>query len=72
MAVEDIPLCNVCSFCRRLLLREIECDRDRWRADAIEKAVRIEELEHEIGELKGVLRGIIGYVDSVRWVAALR
>lgn len=29
-------------------------------------ALRIEELEHEVGHLKEVLRRIVGYVDSVR------
>ena len=33
--------------------------------------VRIEELEHELGRLREVLRRIIGYVDGVRSVAGL-
>ena len=38
---------------------------EKWRAEAARLAVKVEDLEHEVGTLKEKLRRIWGYINSV-------
>lgn len=39
---------------------------DTWREQALSLQGHVESLEHELGEVRDVLRRIVGHVDSVR------